>query len=87
MDKKKLYEIWLEKKSQVEINKSFPDKVMNQVYQYEERPKWFDIQQLIEIISAHTIIKDGLVAAGVVAGFVRLVVMILVILNKGVING
>jgi hypothetical protein len=87
MDKKKLYESWIEKKNQVEINKSFPDKVMNQIYQYDQRPRWFDIQRLIDVISAHSIIKDGLVVAGVVAGFVRLAVMILMILNKGVING
>jgi hypothetical protein len=80
MDKKKLYELWTEKKNQVEINKSFPDKVMNRIYRYEERPKWFDIQRLIEIISAHTIVKNGLVVIGALIGFVRVMYMILMIL-------
>jgi hypothetical protein len=87
MDKKKLYKLWIEKKSQVEISESFPDKVMNRIHRYQQQPRWFDMQRLIDIISAHTIIKDGLIAAGAVAGFIRLAVMILMILNKGVING
>jgi len=80
MDRKKLYESWIEKKSQAEIGGSFPDKVMNQIYQYEERPKWFDIQRFIEIVSAHTIIKNGLVVIGALIGFVRVMYMILMIL-------
>jgi hypothetical protein len=80
MDKKKLYELWIEKKSQVEISGSFPDKVMNRIHEYEQRPKWFDIQRLIEIISAHTIIKNGLVVIGALIGFIRVMYMILMIL-------
>ena len=80
MDKKKLYELWTEKKRDVETNKSFPDKVMNRIYQYQQRPRWFDIQRLIEIISAHTIIKNGLVAIGALIGFIRVIYMILIIL-------
>lgn len=87
MDKKKLYELWIEKKNQVEINKSFPDKVMNRIYQYERRPKWFDIQRLIEIISAHTVMKDGLVVIGALVGFIRVMYVITMILSKGVLNG
>ena len=80
MDKKKLYELWIEKKNQVEINKSFPDKVMGRVYEYERRPRWFDIPRLIEFVSAHTIIKDGLVVIGALIGFIRVMYMILIIL-------
>jgi hypothetical protein len=80
MDKKKLYELWTEKKSQVEISRSFPDKVMNQIYQYERQPRWFDIQQFIDIISAHSIIKNGLVVIGALIGFVRVMYMIFMIL-------
>jgi hypothetical protein len=87
MDKKKLYDGWIEKNMQVEINKSFPDKVMSRIYQYEQRPKWFDVQRLIEIISAHTIIRNSMVAAGAIAGFIRIVYMLMTILGKGVING
>jgi hypothetical protein len=80
MDKKKLYELWIEKKRDVETNESFPDKVMNRIYQYDQRPKWFDIQRLIDVISAHTIIKNGLVVIGALIGFVRVMYMILMIL-------
>ena len=87
MDRKKLYGQWIEKKSQVEVKESFPDKVMNQIYQYEQRPKWFDMQRLIEIISTHSIIKNGLVVIGALIGFARTIYMILMILGKGIING
>jgi hypothetical protein len=87
MDKKKLYELWIEKKHQVEINKSFPDKVMGRVYEYERRPRWFDIPRLIEIISVHTIIKNGLVVIGALVGFIRVIYVITMVLSKGVLNG
>jgi hypothetical protein len=76
MDRKKLYKLWIEKKSQVEISESFPDKVMNRIHRYEQRPRWFDIQRLIDIISANTIMKDGLVVIGALIGFVRVIYMI-----------
>ena len=80
MDKKKLYEIWLEKKSHVQISGSFPDKVLNQIYHYKQRPRWFDIQQLIDIISAHSIMKNGLIAIGALIGLVRVMYMVFMIL-------
>lgn len=87
MDKKKLYGNWLEKKSQVEISESFPDKVMNRIHQYEQRPRWFDIQRIIEIISAHTVLKDSMVVLGAIIGFIRILYMITMFLGKGVLNG
>jgi hypothetical protein len=87
MDRKKLYGQWIEKKSQVEVKESFPDKVMNQIYQYEQRPKWFDMQRLIEIISAHTVLKDSMVVIGAIIGFIRILYMIMMFLGKGVLNG
>jgi hypothetical protein len=87
MNKKKLYESWLEKKSQVEISESFPDKVMNRIHQYKQLLRWFDIQRLIDIISANTIMKSGLVVMGAIIGFIRIMYMIMMFLGKGVLNG
>jgi hypothetical protein len=76
MDRKKLYKLWIEKKSQAETSESFPDKVMNRIHRYEQRPRWFDIQRLIDIISANTVMKNGLVVIGALLGFVRVIYMI-----------
>jgi hypothetical protein len=80
MDRKNLYKLWIEKKSQVEISESFPDKVMNRIYQYQQQPRWFDIQRLIDIISANAIMKNGLVVIGGLIGIVRVIYMIFMIL-------
>jgi hypothetical protein len=87
MDKKNIYKLWIEKKSQVEISESFPDKVMNRIYQYQQQPRWFDMQRLIDFIYAHTLLKGGLVAIGALIGLVRIIYMISTILGKGVIDG
>lgn len=80
---------WNEQRSRIEVGENFAEDVMNQIYQYErlKRKPLFDVQQLLEFISVHPLAKAGLIAAGVLAGFVRLVFMIIVILSKGVING
>lgn len=87
MDKKKLYDGWIEKNMQVEINKSFPDKIMNRIYQYEQKPKWFDVPRLIDIISANIVIKGGLITAGATLGIIRIIYVITMILSKGALNG
>jgi hypothetical protein len=74
MDKKKIYESWLNKK--VEIPDSFADKVMDRVFEYEQRPRWFDVQRIIEIISTHAIIRNGLIVTGAIAGFIRVIYFI-----------
>ncbi|MCE5339637.1 MAG: hypothetical protein LLF92_00735 [Planctomycetaceae bacterium] len=74
MDKKKIYESWLEKK--IEIPDSFADKVMGGIFEYERRPRWFDIPRIIEIISTHAIIRNGLIVTGAVAGFLRVIYFI-----------
>ncbi|HAL45609.1 MAG: hypothetical protein A2Y12_00700 [Planctomycetes bacterium GWF2_42_9] len=85
MDKKEIYGSWVEK--QIEIPDLFADKVMKQVSEYEHQPKWFDIPGIIEIISAHTIIKNCLITAGVAIGFIRVIYIMIVILSKGFLNG
>ena len=79
MDKKHIYNNWLEKKRQTEVAASFSDRVMNRIY--EQKPNWFDVQYIIEIISAHAIIKNGLIAVGAILGFIRVMYMLLIALS------
>ena len=89
MKRQEVYNAWNENKSQIDINESFSDEVMYQVYQYEKgkTKQVFNLQWLIDLISVHPLAQAALVMAGAVTGFIRLVLMILVILSKGDING
>jgi len=89
MKSEEIYNIWKKRKSQIEVSNTFSDKVMSQIFQYEQarRRPLFDFQQLVDTISGHTFAKAGLVAAGAAVGLVRLIFMILVILGRGDING
>ena len=80
---------WKEQRSRIEVGENFAEGVMNQVYQHErlKRKPLFDVQRFLEFISVHPLAKAGLIATGAIAGVVRLVFMIIVILSKGVING
>lgn len=89
MKNEEIINAWKDHKSQIEIGETFTENVMNQVYQYEQKKRkpFFDIQPLIEFISAHPLAQASLIATGAVAGVVRIVFMIIMILSKGVING
>ena len=89
MKEREVYESWRQNKSQIDANPNFTDRVMNQVYQWEQsRTKTLlTMERLIELISFHPLAKTGLVAAGAVTGIVRLIIMIHAILSNGVING
>jgi len=73
MKNEKFYNRWKKERAAVDIGVDFPDKIMNQIYQYEQekRTPLFDLQQLIETISAHPFAKAGLIAAGALGGIVR----------------
>lgn len=78
MKSEEIYDAWKERKSQIDLRGNFADEVMNQIYQYERdkgRPL-FDVQRLIELISAHRFVKTGVVTAGVVAGLVRIMFVV-----------
>ena len=83
MKSEKLYDDWKKQKSQVEVGHDFTEKVMKQVYRCErlKRKPLFDVQRLIEFISAHPLAKAGMVAAGVVAGFIRMAFTVYVFLG------
>jgi hypothetical protein len=78
MKSEEIYDAWKKSKSQIDLRKNFTAEVMNQIYQYERdkgRPL-FDVQQLIELISAHRFVKAGVVTAGVVTGLVRIMFVV-----------
>lgn len=83
MKSKELYDNWKKQRSQIEVGQNFTEKVMSQVYQYEQtKPKpLFDMQRLFEFISAHPLAKAGLIVAGAVAGFIRMAFTIYVFLG------
>jgi hypothetical protein len=74
MKSEEVFNAWKEEKSQIDLSENFADEVMNQVYQYaqKKREPLFDVQWLVELISAHPLAKAGLIAAGAVAGFIRM---------------
>ena len=82
MKSEKLYEDWKEQRSQAEVGHDFKEKVMKQVYQYEQRRKssLFDIQWLVETITAHPLIQAAMIAVGAIVGFIRLALMLHVLL-------
>lgn len=73
MKNEKLYNRWKEEKTAVDIDTNFADNVMHQIHQYEQskRAPLFDLQVLIETISARPLAKAGLIAAGAIGGIVR----------------
>ena len=83
MNNEDIYNAWKKKKRQVEIRENFTDNVMNQICQYEQkkRKSLFDTQSLIELISAHTLAKAGLILTGGVVGFIRVILMISMVLE------
>jgi hypothetical protein len=82
MKSEKIYDAWKEHKSQIDLRENFAGEVMNKIYLYERdkgRPL-FDVQRLIELISAHRFAKAGVVTAGVVAGLARIIFVVYPIL-------
>ncbi len=82
MKSEEIYNAWKERKSQIDVRGNFADELMNQIYQYEseKRKPLFGGLRLIELISAHRFIKAGVVTAGAVTGFVRIMFVVYVFL-------
>ena len=89
MNDNEVYESWRQDKSQIDASPNFTDRVMNQVYQWEQSRKkpLLTMERLIELISFHPLAKTGLIAFGAATGILRLIIMINTILSNGVING
>jgi hypothetical protein len=73
MNDDEIYNNWSQQKTNIDIDENFPTSVMKQISAYErDRTKpLFDIQRFVEIISNHPLAKAGLIAAGLIGGFVR----------------
>ena len=83
MNSEEVYNAWKGKKSQIDIPEDFADEVMNQVYRYSQKKKspLFDLQWLVEMISAHPLVKAGLVVASAVVGFLRIAFVVCMFLG------
>ncbi|NQT01404.1 MAG: hypothetical protein HQ580_05250 [Planctomycetes bacterium] len=78
MKSEEIYDTWKECKSQIDLRENFADEVMNRIYRYErdKGKPLFDVQRLIELISAHRFVKAGVVTASVVAGLARIMFVV-----------
>ncbi len=83
MKTEEIYNTWKEQKSQIEVGKGFSDKVMNQIRRYEQkkRKSLFNVHSFIELMSAHTLAKAGLILTGGVVGFIRVVFVVTMVLE------
>jgi len=84
MKSEKIYDDWKKQRSHVEVGQNFTDQVINQVYQYEQtKPKpLFDMQRLVELISAYPLAKAGLIAIGAIIGLTRVAFMVHILLLR-----
>jgi hypothetical protein len=78
MKSEEIYKAWKERKSQIDIRENFSDELMNRIYRYEQKKRkpLFDAHRVIELISAHRFVKAGVVTAGAVTGFVRIMFVV-----------
>lgn len=77
MNSEEIYNAWREEKSRIETRKEFSNEVMGQIYQYErqKRKPLLLGRRLLELISAHPLVKAAVVTIGAVAGIVRILLM------------
>ena len=78
MDKEQMFRKWKDAKSDIQVSDSFSSEVMQGVYSYQEskRKPLFDIDHLIELMSARPLAKAAMIVGGAVVGFVRVALMI-----------
>lgn len=71
----KIYDAWKEARSQVDVSEGFSEKVMGQIYEYEQEKgkAWRSVERFVEFIAARPLAAAGLVTGGLVLGLVRLV--------------
>ncbi len=73
MKSEQILTAWKEQRSTVAIGADLSDKVMNQIYRYEQEKAapLFDVQGFIEHLTNRPFAKAALTAAGIFGGFVR----------------
>jgi len=89
MKPREIYDSWRQQKRQIDVDPAFADQVMTRIRAWDRQRRLpaFGVEKLVELISLHPVVRTALVATGAAAGFARIVVMIVVILNNGVANG
>lgn len=77
MKTEQLYEDWKKQKSQIKAKDNFPEKVMRQVYQYEQtKPKpLFNRDKLVVFLCRNSFAKAGLCLMGTIFGLVRVMLI------------
>lgn len=77
MKDKEIINKWTERRSQIEAPQHFTDNVLDKIYQHEQnkRKPYFDLQPLVEFISAHPLAKAGLITIGAITGLIRVAFM------------
>lgn len=82
MNKQELYELWERQKSQIEMGRDLPERVMNRIYRYQdERKPFFNVNLVLERIFAHPLAKVAALAGGAVIGLTRLFFVLCVVLR------
>ena len=83
MDTEKFYNLWKDKKSHLKVNEDFSDTIMKRINRYEQkkRKSLFDMYKIINFISIQPLAKVALFAAGAIAGFVRLIFVVRMVLE------
>lgn len=75
MISEEVYHAWKRQKSQVEASEDFSGKVMSRIHNYQQQKTkpLFDLQRFAALISAHPLAKASLIAAGALAGVLRVI--------------
>ena len=73
MKNEQILAAWKEQKSTIAIGADLPDRVMNQIYRYEQEKAapLFDMQGFIEYLTNRPFARAALAATGVFGGFAR----------------
>lgn len=83
MKPQEIYEPWKESKRQVEVPENFANEVMDRIHQCGQKKgkSLFDIRPFVELIVGHPLARPAMVAAGALAGILRIVFVVCVFLR------
>lgn len=84
MKSQEIYNAWTEQRGRIEVGQQFSQKVMRQIYQRErQKRRWpFEMQRLVELISARPWTKVALLGTGAVIGLIRIACTLLPLLGQ-----
>jgi hypothetical protein len=84
MKSEEIYNAWAEQRGRIEVDRQFSQEVMTQIYQRErQKRRWpFEIQRLVELISARPWTKVALLGTGAVIGLIRIASALLALLGQ-----